>query len=81
VLPAVLQQLPANVARCVGARRGVLDRGGYEPTPILFMISTSMSKDIFKRYSNRSATDAELLGSARAAAVVGGASECACRSI
>jgi SSS family solute:Na+ symporter len=39
---------------------------------ILFMISTSVSKDLYKRYLKPSATDDELLVVARAAAVVGG---------
>jgi len=40
---------------------------------ILFMISTSVSKDLFKRYLKPSASDDELLVVARVAAVVGGA--------
>jgi solute:Na+ symporter, SSS family len=40
---------------------------------ILFMISTSVSKDLFKRYIKPSASDDELLLVARLAAVVGGA--------
>jgi len=40
---------------------------------ILFMISTSVSKDLFKRYLKPSASDDELLVVARIAAVVGGA--------
>ena len=40
---------------------------------ILFMISTSMSKDIYKRYLKPQASDAELLRVARIAAVAGGA--------
>jgi SSS family solute:Na+ symporter len=39
---------------------------------ILFMISTSVSKDLFKRYLKPSASDDELLVVARVAAVVGG---------
>jgi SSS family solute:Na+ symporter len=39
---------------------------------ILFMISTSASKDLYQRYVKRSATDAELLRVARLAAVIGG---------
>jgi len=39
---------------------------------ILFMISTSVSKDLFKRYLRPAATDDELLVVARIAAVVGG---------
>jgi SSS family solute:Na+ symporter len=40
---------------------------------ILFMLSTSMSKDIYKRHINQAATDAQLLRVARASAFVGGA--------
>jgi SSS family solute:Na+ symporter len=39
---------------------------------ILFMLSTSMSQDIYKRHVNPAATDAQLLRVARASAVVGG---------
>ena len=39
---------------------------------ILFMISTSVSKDLFQRYLRPGASDAELLKVARAAAVAGG---------
>jgi len=39
---------------------------------ILFMISTSVSKDLFKRYLRPAATDADLLRVARIAAAVGG---------
>jgi len=39
---------------------------------ILFMISTSISKDLYQRYIKPSATDAELLRVARVAAVGGG---------
>jgi len=40
---------------------------------ILFMISTSASKDIYQRYMKPTASDRELLRVARASAVVGGA--------
>jgi solute:Na+ symporter, SSS family len=40
---------------------------------ILFMLSTSLSKDLYKRIINPAATDAQLLGVARGAAVAGGA--------
>jgi SSS family solute:Na+ symporter len=39
---------------------------------ILFMLSTSLSQDLYKRFVNRSATDRQVLGVARGAAVVGG---------
>jgi SSS family solute:Na+ symporter len=40
---------------------------------ILFMLSTSASKDLYKRFLNPRATDAQLLRVGRAAAVAGGA--------
>jgi solute:Na+ symporter, SSS family len=40
---------------------------------ILFMLSTSMSKDIYQRHINPAATDAQLLRVARLSAVIGGA--------
>src|SRR5918993_1086690 len=40
---------------------------------ILFMLSTTISKDVYKRHVNPAATDAQLLRVARIAAVVGGA--------
>ncbi len=39
---------------------------------ILFMLSTSISKDVYKRHVNPSATDAQLLRVARLAAAAGG---------
>jgi SSS family solute:Na+ symporter len=39
---------------------------------ILFMLSTSLSQDLYKRFVNRSASDAQVLRVARAAALVGG---------
>jgi SSS family solute:Na+ symporter len=40
---------------------------------ILFMLSTTLSKDIYKRHLNPDATDAQLLRVARISAVIGGA--------
>jgi SSS family solute:Na+ symporter len=40
---------------------------------ILFMLSTSLSQDLYKRFINPSATDRQVLGVARGAAVLGGA--------
>ena len=40
---------------------------------ILFMLSTSMSKDLYKRFLNPAADDRQVLFVARAAAIVGGA--------
>ena len=39
---------------------------------ILFMLSTSMSKDIYKRHVNPAASDAQLLRVARGVAIIGG---------
>lgn len=39
---------------------------------ILFMLSTSLSQDLYKRFVNRRATDAQVLYVARAAALIGG---------
>ena len=72
VLPAVLQQLLPTWLGAL-ALAAVFSTEVDTSDAILFMISTSMSKDIFKRYLKPQATDAELLWVARAAAVVGGA--------
>jgi SSS family solute:Na+ symporter len=40
---------------------------------ILFMLATSLSQDLYKRFVNPAASDARLLGVARAAALTGGA--------
>lgn len=40
---------------------------------VLFMLSTSLSQDLYRRFINREATDAQVLGAARLAAVTGGA--------
>ena len=48
---------------------------------ILFMISTSASKDLYKRFINPAASDAVLLRVGRRITVVaGGSSACCCRS-
>lgn len=39
---------------------------------ILFMLSTSLSQDLYKRFVNRQASDAQVLFVARAAALIGG---------
>jgi SSS family solute:Na+ symporter len=71
VLPAVLQQLlPAWLGAL--ALAAVFSTEVDTSDAILFMISTSMSKDIYKRYLKPQATDAELLRVARISAVVGG---------
>jgi len=72
VLPTLLvQQLPVWVgALALGA---VFSTEVDTCDTILFMISTSVSNDLFKRYLRPGASDRELLFVARAAAVVGGA--------
>jgi solute:Na+ symporter, SSS family len=71
VLPAVLQQLlPAWLGAL--ALAAVFSTEVDTSDAILFMISTSMSKDIYKRYLRPDATDAQLLRVARSSAVVGG---------
>ena len=40
---------------------------------VLFMLSTSLSQDLYRRFINREATDAQVLRAARLAAVTGGA--------
>lgn len=39
---------------------------------ILFMLATSLSQDLYKRFLNREASDAQVLGVARGAAIAGG---------
>jgi SSS family solute:Na+ symporter len=72
VLPTVLvQQLPVWVgALALGA---VFSTEVDTCDTILFMISTTVSNDLFKRYVRPQATDRELLLVARLAAVAGGA--------
>ena len=71
VLPAVLQQLLPTWLGAL-ALAAVFSTEVDTSDAILFMISTSMSKDIFKRYVKPAASDAELLRVARISAVVGG---------
>jgi len=71
VLPAVLQQLLPTWLGAL-ALAAVFSTEVDTSDAILFMISTSMSKDIFKRYLKPDASDAELLRVARISAVVGG---------
>src|SRR5262245_5925637 len=54
------------------AMAAVFSTEGDTCDAMLFMISTSVSKDLFKRYFKPSASDDELLVVARVAAVVGG---------
>src|SRR5688572_1404989 len=71
VLPTVLQQLlPAWLGAL--ALAAVFSTEVDTSDAILFMISTSMSKDIYKRYLKPDASDAQLLRVARISAVVGG---------
>ena len=72
VLPTVLTQLlPAWLGAL--ALAAVFSTEVDTCDAILFMISTSVSKDLFKRYLRPSATDQDLLRIARISAVVGGA--------
>jgi len=71
VLPAVLQQLLPTWLGAL-ALAAVFSTEVDTSDAILFMISTSMSKDIFKRYLKPDASDAELLRVARLSAVLGG---------
>jgi SSS family solute:Na+ symporter len=71
VLPTVLTQLlPAWLGAL--ALAAVFSTEVDTCDAILFMISTSVSKDLYQRYVKPSATDAELLRVARLSAVSGG---------
>lgn len=71
VLPTVLQQLlPPWIGAL--ALAAVFSTEVDTCDAILFMISTSISKDLFKRHIKPGATDGELLLVARGAAVLGG---------
>jgi SSS family solute:Na+ symporter len=71
VLPALLrEQLPAWLGAL--AMAAVFSTEVDTCDAILFMISTSASKDLYKRYLRPEATDADLLRVARLAAVFGG---------
>jgi SSS family solute:Na+ symporter len=71
VLPALLrEQLPAWLGAL--AMAAVFSTEVDTCDAILFMISTSASKDLYKRYLRPDAGDAELLRVARLAAVIGG---------
>jgi SSS family solute:Na+ symporter len=72
VLPAFLMtQLPAWLGAL--ALSAVFSTEVDTCDAILFMLSTSVSKDIYKRHINPGATDAQLLRVARLSAVAGGA--------
>ena len=71
VLPSVLQLLLPTWLGAL-ALAAVFSTEVDTSDAILFMISTSMSKDIYKRYLRPNATDADLLRVARVSAVVGG---------
>jgi SSS family solute:Na+ symporter len=71
VLPTVfVQQLPLWLGAL--ALSAVFSTEVDTCDAILFMLSTSMSQDIYKRHVNPAATDAQLLRVARVSAVVGG---------
>jgi solute:Na+ symporter, SSS family len=71
VLPSVLQLLLPTWLGAL-ALAAVFSTEVDTSDAILFMISTSMSKDIYKRYLKPEASDADLLRVARISAVVGG---------
>jgi SSS family solute:Na+ symporter len=72
VLPAfLLTQLPVWLGAL--ALSAVFSTEVDTCDTILFMLSTSISKDVYKRHINPEASDAQLLFVARMAAVVGGA--------
>jgi solute:Na+ symporter, SSS family len=72
VLPTVLtQELPPWLGAI--ALAAVFSTEVDTCDAILFMLSTSASKDLYKRFLNPAATDAQLLRVGRAAAVAGGA--------
>jgi SSS family solute:Na+ symporter len=71
VLPTVLTQLlPAWLGAL--ALAAVFSTEVDTSDAILFMISTSVSKDLYKRHLKPAATDEQLLIVARTAAVIGG---------
>ncbi|HWN86054.1 MAG TPA: hypothetical protein VNN99_12910, partial [Vicinamibacterales bacterium] len=72
VLPAVLQLLLPTWLGAL-ALAAVFSTEVDTSDAILFMISTSISKDIYKRHLKPQASDADLLRVARIAAVAGGA--------
>jgi SSS family solute:Na+ symporter len=72
VLPTLLrEQLPAWLGAL--ALAAVFSTEVDTCDAILFMISTSASKDLYKRHINPQASDADLLRVARTAAFIGGA--------
>jgi SSS family solute:Na+ symporter len=72
VLPTVLlEQLPAVLGAL--ALAAVFSTEVDTCDAVLFMVSTTLSKDLYKRYINPAATDRQLLLFARAAAVAAGA--------
>jgi len=82
VLPSVNSPndvLPAFLMTALPAWLGALALSAVFSTEvdtcdtILFMLSTSISKDVYKRHINPSASDAQLLRVARVAAAAGGA--------
>lgn len=71
VLPSVLvQQLPAWLGAL--ALSAVFSTEVDTCDAILFMLSTSLSQDLYKRHINPQASDRQLLRVARGAAVIGG---------
>lgn len=72
VLPTImLEHLPAFLGAL--ALAAIFSAEVSTCDAILFMLSTSLSQDLYKRFVNRTATDRQVLAVARSAAVVGGA--------
>jgi SSS family solute:Na+ symporter len=70
-LPTILGALPLAVGGL--ALAAVFSAEMSAADAVLFMLSTSGGRDLYKGFMNRSATDAEVLRAARVTAVVGGA--------
>jgi solute:Na+ symporter, SSS family len=72
VLPTImLEHLPAFLGAL--ALAAIFSAEVSTCDAILFMLSTSLSQDLYKRFVNPAATDRQVLAVARGAAVVGGA--------
>ncbi|HSC26455.1 MAG TPA: sodium:solute symporter family protein [Vicinamibacterales bacterium] len=70
-LPAILvSDLPLGLGAL--ALAAVFSAEVSSADAVLFMLSTSMSQDLYKRFLNPAATDLQLLRVARATAIVGG---------
>jgi SSS family solute:Na+ symporter len=78
-LPAIDLALPTLLVHDVPLIVGSLGLAGLVSAEIsaadaaLFMLATSLSQDLYKRFLNPAATDSQLLGVARGASILGGA--------